>query len=229
MTDSPIGKGFMAPFSAGPLLSPIDSGFGGPAAFAAAVGGRFMSANARVRPVEQTLAADGSVVSVTPQVNLSIEVDASRPAPVSPARMEVHREAGRRETVRSVERHTETTRVVETPLAMHERLVQRFERVERDVRMMPALDQSARPSVEAPSRAAGAMARPGAEPMVYHRPPPPAPAPVQPVEIRRELPRFEARPADKAISPREVSRVADEVIAVLNRQSVAWRERFGRG
>jgi hypothetical protein len=216
-------------FGAEPFAPPAAPDFGGPRRFAESLAAGLLRTRAMVPPADRILAQEADSVSINPRIDLHLALVAGASTPdVLRERptLEVLRERSHSEGVHVIER-SRAPAAVEPPQRLFERLTQRFERVEREVRLAPAFlprpDRPAKPAAPRPAAPTAASAA-----MVLHHRQLPAPSPQ--ADVRR-LPPSAAptQPGNPAISPREISRVADEVIFVLNRQSLAWRERFGRG
>lgn len=217
-------------FGARPFKPTVAIDFAGPWRFAEGLQRRFLLGEAAGGRADRVFAdSGGTVISVRPQINVGIAVEAaSSPEPQhqeAPPRLELLREHV----------HTRSERVVVHDRALarmspaerfHHTVQERFTRVEPAA----AAVRSGRPGPEQPAPlprlpAGGAVASPAA-PLVLHRP--------KPETVTVEAPAVRQLPASlqpgnrPRISAKEIGYLADEVISLLNRQSIAWRERFGR-
>lgn len=213
-----------APFA--PLAAPD---FGGPRRFAEDLAAGLLRTRPATPPADRVFAEETDHVSINPQIDLHLAIVANPSTPdvvrEGPT-LEVVRERSHSDRVHTIE-SSAAPFTVEPPSRLYERLSTRFERVEREIRQAPAIQpQPSRPAGATAPRPAESAA-PAAAMVLHHRHLPALPP--QAADVRRQLPSVAPTlPGNSAISSREISRVADEVISVLNRQSLAWRERFGR-
>ena len=171
---------------------------------------------------------DGAVVSVRSQIDVGIKVDTAS-SPEQP-----HHEVLPRRQLPGEHVHTRSERVVvhdrEAARMLpaerfHRTMRERFTRVEHAAAVLPARPGPAQPATLPGLRESSTGPSPSA-PLVLHRPKPETVTVEAPVirQLSASL-QPEKRPR---ISAKEIGYLADEVISRLNRQSIAWRERFGR-
>lgn len=206
--------------------------FGGPAGrFAEAVRRRFALAEPLDAPAERVFAVEeGASVSISPQINVDVTIEsdvaAHEPPGDAPRRLDYVREHVRTHTERVVERRLEGM-PAPPPQRFYEKVIERFARAEppRGESVGPAPLEMRQP----PGAPRSEEARPDRQPaqFVLHRPKSEA-VKVETPTVRRLPESLMPTGSRSGMSTKEIGRVADEVISLLNRQSIAWRERFGR-
>jgi hypothetical protein len=201
------------------------------AAFAQAVGARATRVGAPERPPEQVLADPASFDIFSPNIALHMAFASAQAPAAEPARAAAapaqRPQPERMTIVRANERTVERSATIRT---LTTRLVRQFLRVERQV---PRPDgrgevvRAATPSSATLERARPTDRRPD---MVVRRVPAVPSAPPVEVAVQRDIgaPLRPAAPGQPGLSASEINRVTSEVIATLNRQATAWRERMGR-
>lgn len=200
----------------------------GPERFAAMLGARYLRARAHFLPPEQVYLSADQVSNFSRHIHMNLTVGRagqSRQQVAGRTKLEIHHDHSRSEIIRQLQTFSPISAIVE-PRLLYRQLAERFKRVERAVKTEPSERNDSTGSTSL-SRKDPAPTTPVMQ-HIHHRAAP-RETQVQIPEIRRELARNATACSEHPpISAKELSRVADEVITVLNRQSLAWRERLGR-